>query len=32
MADLLKVNVDVVAADSLRGPLRERVLAEAVPL
>ena len=30
LADLLRVDVDVVAADSLRGPMRERVLGEAV--
>ena len=32
LADLLHVNVDVVAADSLRGQIRERVLREAVPV
>lgn len=32
LADLLQVDVDVVAADTLRGPMRDRVLAEAVPL
>ena len=30
LADLLRVEVDVVAADSLRGRMRERVLREAV--
>lgn len=30
LADLLRVDVDVVAVDSLRGPLRDRVLREAV--
>ena len=30
LADLLRVQVDVVAADSLRGRMRERVLREAV--
>lgn len=30
LADLLRVDVDVVAADALRGRLRERVLTEAV--
>ena len=30
LADLLRVEVDVVAADSLRGGMRERVLREAV--
>lgn len=32
LADLLQVDVDVVAADSLRGSVRERVLREAVPV
>lgn len=32
LVDLLQVEVDVVAADSLRGAVRERVLGEAVPL
>lgn len=32
LGDLLQVEVDVVAEDSLRGSLRERVLAEALPL
>ena len=32
LADLLRVDVDVVAADTLRGAMRERVLSEAVPL
>lgn len=32
LTDLLHVDVDVVAADSLRGATRERILAEAVPL
>jgi predicted nucleotidyltransferase len=30
LADLLRVEVDVVAADTLRGAMRERVLREAV--
>lgn len=30
--DLLQADVDVVAADALRGAIRDRVLAEAVPL
>jgi predicted nucleotidyltransferase len=30
LADLLRVDVDVVAADSLNSPIRERVLREAV--
>lgn len=30
LADLLQVNVDVVAADTLKGPFRDRVLQEAV--
>ena len=30
LADLLRVDVDVVAADTLRGRMRERVLREAV--
>lgn len=30
LADLLRVKVDVVAADSLRGRIRERILGEAV--
>ena len=29
LTDLLQVEVDVIAADSLRGPIRERVLREA---
>lgn len=32
LADLLQVEVDVVAADALRGAVRERVLREAVPV
>lgn len=32
LSDLLQANVDVVAADTLRGALRERVLGEAVPV
>ena len=32
LTDLLRVDVDVVAADSLRGPIRERILGEAVPV
>ncbi|HET9648167.1 MAG TPA: helix-turn-helix domain-containing protein [Microlunatus sp.] len=32
LTDLLQVEVDVIAADSLRGPIRERVLREAVDL
>lgn len=32
LADLLQVDVDVVATDALRGPLRDRVLGEAVPV
>ena len=32
LADLLQVEVDVVADDTLGGPMRERVLREAVPL
>lgn len=32
LSDLLEVDVDVIAADSLRGTLRSRLLAEAVPL
>lgn len=30
LVDLLRVEVDVVAVDSLRGPIRDRVLREAV--
>lgn len=30
LSDLLQVEVDVVAADTLRGPIRERLLQEAV--
>lgn len=32
LADLLQVAVDVVAADTLRGEMRERILREAVPV
>lgn len=32
LTDLLQVEVDVVAADHLRGELRDRILAEAVPV
>ena len=32
LADLLHVEVDVIASDTLRGEFRERVLREAVPL
>lgn len=32
LAELLQVEVDVVASDTLRGPFRERVLAEAIPV
>lgn len=32
LTDLLQVEVDVVAADALRGAIRERVLREAVPV
>jgi hypothetical protein len=32
LTDLLQVEVDVVALDSLRGPARQRVLREAVPV
>ncbi len=32
LSDLLRVEVDVVAADALRGEVRERVLREAVPV
>lgn len=32
LEDLLQVQVDVVAVDTLRGSLRDRVLAEAVPV
>jgi predicted nucleotidyltransferase len=32
LTDLLGVAVDVVAGDTLRGELRERVLREAVPV
>lgn len=32
LTDLLRVEVDVVAVDSMRSPLRERVLREAVPV
>ncbi len=32
LSDLLRVEVDVVAADALRGGVRERVLREAVPV
>lgn len=32
LADLLQVSVDVIAADTLREPLRSRMLAEAVPV
>ena len=32
LADLLQVEVDVVAADTLKGPVRDRVLGETVPV
>lgn len=32
LADLLQLDVDVIALDSLRGPMRERVLSEAVAI
>ncbi|WP_082606116.1 helix-turn-helix domain-containing protein [Nocardioides sp. Root190] len=32
LSDLLKVSVDVIAADTLREPLRSRLLADAVPV
>lgn len=32
LADLLQVEVDVIAVDTLKGPMRERVLREAVPV
>lgn len=32
LTDLLGVDVDVVGSESLRGPFRDRVLADAVPL
>ncbi|MFJ4036794.1 helix-turn-helix domain-containing protein [Microbacterium sp. NPDC090007] len=32
LVDLLQVPVDVVASDTLRGDLRERILSEAVPV
>lgn len=32
LTDLLGVSVDVIGSDSLRGPIRDRVLTEAVPL
>lgn len=32
LRDLLRLDVDVVAADALRGDVRERILREAVPL
>lgn len=32
LSDLLQIDVDVIAADTLRGEIRERVLVEAVPL
>lgn len=32
LADLLRIEVDVVAEDSLRGAIRDRMLAEAVPV
>lgn len=32
LSDLLRVDVDVVGADTLRGALRERILREAMPL
>lgn len=32
LSDLLKVNVDVVASDTLRGAQRDRMLKDAVPL
>lgn len=32
LADLLRVDVDVVAADALRGEVRQRILGEAVPV
>jgi len=32
LADLLQVEVDVIAIDTLKGPMRERVLREAVPV
>ncbi len=32
LTDLLRIDVDVVAADALHGDVRRRILAEAVPL
>jgi len=32
LGDLLRLEVDVVAVDALRGPIRDRVLREAVPM
>lgn len=32
LTDLLQVDVDLVADDALRGPIRQRVLGEAVPV
>lgn len=32
LSDLLRIDVDVVASDSLREPMRARVLGEAVPV
>lgn len=32
LSDLLRVDVDVIGADTLRGELRERILAEAEPV
>ncbi|KYH45734.1 nucleotidyltransferase [Branchiibius sp. NY16-3462-2] len=32
LADLLQVEVDVIALNSLRGPMRDRVLSEAVAI
>lgn len=32
LTDLLGIDVDVVAADTLRGKFRDRILGEAVPV
>jgi len=32
LRDLLQIDVDVVAADALRGAIRDRILREAVPV
>ena len=32
LADLLQIEVDVIAADTLKGPVRDRVLGETTPV